>query len=348
MSVEREEFRVPKGVEKYKEIDLKLLPGERVERIVTVSQASRLRNYLLCFLIALLGLSLYKLFSLPKASIEALIPSILIFLALYFVWRVKVIDSVKKLIWSLFKYGFYVLLFAYFLTFLSHYLTPMLALVQHILPSGLVEPLQGLSTPRFSLDPIENVRNVLTFFVDLVNRGLIAYADHGRLIGIGLVAAGVAAVPLVFFSVRGHLYYVTDRRIVVRSKFGTVQVSTLPLDGVVEVTAFQGLFGRVFRYGDVIVTMTSGGGVTDSLAPQPTSPLQSLYGVKRRLEGVKEPWELKDLVISLRDKYVEARYLARIEEELKRIRESVEVKEVKAPLLVQERKEKKREDKIGG
>ena len=50
------------------------------------------------------------------------------------------------------------------------------------------------------------------------------------------------------------------------------------------------------------------------------------YSVKRKLEGVKDVWQLKDAIIALRDKYVEARYLARIEDELKRIRQATEAK----------------------
>ena len=67
--------------------------------------------------------------------------------------------------------------------------------------------------------------------------------------------------------------------------------------------------GRLFGYGDVVLTVTSGGGVSDSLKPKSISPLGSFYEIKRRLEGLKEIWEVKDLIILLRDRYVQANYL---------------------------------------
>jgi len=151
-------------------------------------------------------------------------------------------------------------------------------------------------------------------------------APYVRLASIAAAAVALACIPLVYASCRGQLYYVTDRRLVIRRKFGTVQVTTLPLDGVVEVTAFQGFFSRLLGYGDIVLSMVSGGGVTESLQPTQVQPLAGFYSVKRRLEGDKDVWQLKDAIIALRDKYVEARYLARIEDELKRIRQATEAK----------------------
>jgi len=72
----------------------------------------------------------------------------------------------------------------------------------------------------------------------------VDYAPYARLLSVALVTAGLAVLPLLYFCARGH-HYLSDRRIVVRL-FGTVQVTTFPLDSVVEVAAFQGLSGRLF------------------------------------------------------------------------------------------------------
>jgi len=313
-------FKVPEGVEKYKEIDLKLLPGENVERIVSMSPLSKARSYLICSLLALLGLMLYMLFSGHEVTAWALAPPIAVFLATYFVWSAGVTKDLKGLFYSVVKYAVGLVVLCYVLAFLVQFFSPYLSMLEAY----------GFPAPkdfRFSADPVENAESILAYLASLVNSYVMAYAPLLRLASLGLVACSIVAAVLAYMSCRGQLYYVTDRRIVARRKFGTVQVTTLPLDGLVEVTAFQGFFGRLFGYGDIVLSMVSSGGVASSLRPQLVQPIGSFCEVKRRLEGVKDVWELKDAIITLRDKYVEARYLERIEGELKRIREAVEEKE---------------------
>jgi len=311
-------FKVPKGVEKYREMDLKLLPGENVERIVSMSPLSKARSYLICGLLALLGLMLCMLFSGHEVTAWALAPPIAVFLATYFVWNAGVTKDLKSLFYGVVKYAVGLVVLCYVLAFLVQFFSPYLS---------MLEAYGSLTPKNFSADPIENAESILAYLASLVNSYVMAYAPLLKLASLGLVACSVVAAVLAYLSCRGQLYYVTGKRIVVRRKLGTVQVTTLPLDGLVEVTAFQGFFGRIFGYGDIVLSMVSSGGVASSLRPQPVQPIRSFYEVKRRLEGVKDVWELKDTIITLRDKYVEARCLERIEGELKRIREAVEEKE---------------------
>ena len=221
---------------------------------------------------------------------------------------------------SIVKYIVGLLVLSYVLAFLASFFSPILNALASL----------GLNVPsgfKFSIDPVENVKGILAYVVAVVNTYIMPHAHILRLASLGLAACSAVAAMLTYMSCRGQLYYVTDRRIVIRRKFGTVQVTTLPLDGLVEVTAFQGFFGRLLGYGDVVLSMISGGGVAQSLGPQPAQPVGSFYEVKRKLEGVRDVWELKDAIIALRDKYVEARYLERIEGELKRIRRAVEEEE---------------------
>jgi hypothetical protein len=309
-----ESLNIPKGAEKYKDTDLKLLSGERVEKIANMMTASKLRSFTLCMLIALLGYTLYSFFSQPMVTAESLAFPVVTMAVTYFVWHCKVTESGKKLVFSGVKYGLMITLLSYLISFIGSVLSPIF---------------EGFSLPSFSLNPIENIYGILVYLADLVNASLLPHDGHCMILSLGVVGAGFLALPIVYLNARGTLYYVTNKRIVVREKSGTVQVTTLPLDNLVEVTAFQGLFGRLLGYGGVVLTVSSGGGVTDSLQPKSASPLGGLYKVKRRLEGIKEVWKIKDLIITLREKYVQTNYLENMEKELKRIREAIEEKPMK-------------------
>ena len=314
-----EKLHVPKGVEKYKDADLKLLAGEKVERIIGMAPSCKLRSFVLCGLAAVLGYTLYDFFGKSVITAESLVMPLIVFVVTYFVWHYKVTDSGKQLVSGVVKYTVWIALISYLITFISSLLGPIL---------------QGFNVPSFSLNPLENIYAILEFITDLANTSLSGYSLYTRLASLGLVAASLAALPLLYYSARGRLYYVTNKRVVVRDKSGTAQVTTLPLDNVVEVTGFQGFFGRIFGYGDVILTVTSGGGVSESLRPKSVSPLGSFYRIKRRLEGLREIWETKDLIITLRDKYVQANYLESMEQELRRIREAVEEKPEKKAQVI--------------
>ena len=312
-------LHVPKGVGKYREHDLKLLKGERVERMIGMAPSSKLRSFVLCGLAAVLGYVLYDFFGKPVITAESLVLPLIVFVVVYFVWHYRVTDSGKQLVSGIVKYTMWIALISYLITFITSLLGPIL---------------QGFNVPSFSLNPLDNIYAILEFITDLANTSLSGYSLYTRLASLGLVAASLAALPLLYIGAKGRLYYVTNKRIVVRDKSGTAQVTTLPLDNLVEVTGFQGFFGRLLGYGDVILTVTSGGGVSESLRPKSVSPLGSFYRVKRRLEGLKEVWEIKDLIITLRDRYVQANYLQNMEKELRRIREAVEEKPTKKAQVI--------------
>ena len=328
MSEDVQTIKVPKGVEKYKEIDLKLLPGENVESIVPMSPLSKVRSYVVCALAAAFALLLHRLFSGPITA-ESLVPPVAAFIALWIVWKAGDVKDLKGLVFSAIKYAVYLILLSYALAFFTSYFAPILAALQSATGMQAEAPM-STEMPKFSADPVENVRGILSYAAGFLNAYAAQFAPYLRLASIAAVAVALACIPLVYASCRGQLYYVTDRRLVIRRKFGTMQVTTLPLDGLVEVTAFQGFFARLLGYGDIVLSMVSGGGVTDSLQPKPVQPVGGFYTVKRKLEGVKDVWQLKDAIIELRDRYVEARYLARIEEELKRIRQATEAKSKEA------------------
>lgn len=333
------------GIEKYQPIDLKLLPDEKVVKVLGMSALSKFRTYVVGLLVALLGYQLYVLTGAEEITVVTLLPLLGTVVVTYLVWHTRVTQSAKRLLFDLIKYAFYIVMFSYFITFLTSYLGPILDTLKRLVPF-LTEAVEGLPTdglPRFSLNPIENIQNILNFFLSIVATIIVDYAFWISIAGMAIIMIGLVSIPLVFLEAKGHIYYLTDRRMIIRRKFGTVQVTTLPLDAVVEVTSFQGFLGRIFGYGDVVVSMTSGGGVTESLMPRSVSPVGSFYLVKRRFEGIKNPWEMKDMIMSLRDSYVEAHYLKRIEQELKKLT-GLAVKEEGVKGLLKKGAEEKREE----
>jgi hypothetical protein len=287
-----------------------------------MSPLSKMRSYVVCGLVAVFAFLLYQLFSGPITA-ELLAPPVAAFIALWIVWKAGDVKDVKALVLSAVKYAVYLVLLSYALAFFASMLAPILNAFQSITGGQA-------GAPSFSADPFENARGVLSYAADLLNAYAVQLAPSVKLASIGVAAVALACIPLVYMSCRGQLYYFTDRRLVIRRKFGTVQVTTLPLDGVMEVTAFQGFFARLLGYGDIVLSMVSGGGVTESLQPRSVQPVGGFYSVKRKLEGVRDVWQLKDAIIELRDKHVESRYLARIENELKQIRQATEHKQAEA------------------
>ena len=313
---------VPEGIKEYekrgKKIDLNLMPGEEVYRVIGMNPLSKIRECILAILIAIFGYTLYVFFK-SGMTMKTFIPVVIMFLISYFTWHYKVTKDLKNLIWNIIKYSIYIILLGYFITFLTSYLSSFLGMFSGFLGSSS-------NLPSFSLDPVTNTRNIFIFLIDLFKKYLSPYTS---ILSIGSIALSIISLIMIiniFFYTRGRLYYITNKRIVAREKYGTIQVTTLPVDGIVEVTAFQGLAGRIFGYGDILLSMISGGGVERSLEPKSESLTSGLYSIKRKLEGVKDPWKIKNLILSIREKYVEANYLRRIEKELKRINKSEKAK----------------------
>jgi len=312
------ETRIPEGIKEYgekvKEIDLKLMPGEEVYKVVGMNPLSKFREYILAISVALFGYTLYVFFR-SGMTVNTLIPVVIMFFTSYFIWHYKVTRDFKQLIWNVIKYGFYLMMLGYLITAISSYLSPLLNLFTEFLGASLPSNL-----PSFSPDPFANTMNILNYMISFLKSHLSQYSNILSLAGLAVSIASIIMLINIFFYTRGRLYYITNKRVVIRQKYGTIQVNTLPIDSVVEVTAFQGLAGRIFGYGDIVLSMVSGGGVEKTLEPDSESLKSGLYSIKKSLEGVKEPWNIKDLILEIREKYVEANYLARIEKELKRIR----------------------------
>ena len=317
--MDENKISVPEGIKEYekkgKKIDLNLMPSEEVYKVIGMNPLSKIREYVLAIFITIFGYTSYVFFK-SGMTMKTFIPVVIMFFISYFAWHYKVTRDFKHLIWNIIKYSIYIILLGYFITFLTSYLSSFLNMF-----SGFIG-YSSSNLPSFSLDPVVNTRNIFVFLIGLFRKYLSQYT---YILSMGSIALSIISMIMminIFFYTKGRLYYITNKRIVSREKYGTIQVTTLPIDGVVEVTAFQGLAGRIFGYGDILLSMISGGGVERSLEPKSESLTSGLYSIKRKLEGVRDPWEIKDLILSIREKYVEANYLRRIEKKLKRMGKS--------------------------
>ena len=149
----------------------------------------------------------------PAVTVESLIMPTATFLALYFVWHCRVTEDLKHLFFSLVKYALTVIALSYFFTYFGSMLMPFL--------NSLLQAL-GIqsSAPSFSLNPVDNLKSLFGFVADLLDSYVMKYASIGRLASLALMILGTVAALLTYLQVRGHLYYLTDRRLIVGGSSG--------------------------------------------------------------------------------------------------------------------------------
>lgn len=147
-------------------------------------------------------------------------------------------------------------------------------------------------------------------------------------IGIFLTIIGFLGFIASFLYSGAFTYYLTTKRILLYRKFITISSRQIQYDDLSDVIVDQGIIGRLFGFGNVIPITKSGlgtemrgwqmgggwggrtgpivvgGPVVGEVAPS-ASPSTCLY-------GVRNPFELKDLIFKYQEEYAEAPYLKRI------------------------------------
>lgn len=92
---------------------------------------------------------------------------------------------------------------------------------------------------------------ILGLYMDI--KGFPSYYKFYLLIGIG--AFGTIIVDLYR---RGHKYYVTNYRLMLERKFLRYDKRELMLENVEDIAIEQGIFGRIFNFGNIIPTSAAG------------------------------------------------------------------------------------------
>jgi len=146
-------------------------------------------------------------------------------------------------------------------------------------------------------------------------------------VGLFLTAVGILGLLITFFYSGAFTYYLTTKRIILYRRFITISSRQIQYDDLSDVMVDQGIIGRLFGFGNVIPITKSGlgtemrgwqmgggwggagpivvaGPMVGEIAPS-TSPSTCLY-------GIKNPFEIKDLIFKYQEEYAEAPYLKRI------------------------------------
>jgi len=163
--------------------------------------------------------------------------------------------------------------------------------------------------------------------------GSVAASSLGLLVGLFFLGVGILGVVITLCYLNAFRYYVTDKRIIVYRKFISISTRQVQYDDISDVVVDQGLFGRIFGFGNVIPITKSGlglgfrgthagvgwkfggrgpgpiivGGPVGGQTVPVATPGTCIY-------GVKNPFEIKDTIFKQQEAYAEAPYLKRIAE----------------------------------
>ena len=191
----------------------------------------------------------------------------------------------------------------------------------------------------FSLLPEEKVLETLkperlAFFISFFAGGFFIFIGiclsivlHYLMGAPFILLGGIIFVATIFYS-RAFTYFLTNKRIVIYKKFITISTRQIQYDDISDVVVDQGIFGRIFGFGNVIPITKSGlglgmqgwqtgmgwrtgrgsivvGGPVGGVVHPVASPTTCIY-------GVKNPFAVKDLIFKHQEEYAEAPYLKRI------------------------------------
>lgn len=125
------------------------------------------------------------------------------------------------------------------------------------------------------------VFGVFIFFLGLV---LLAVA-----VGIGVIflILGSLILFLTELTKRGHKYFVTNQRVIDEFKFITRKVRTADYKLIADVGISQGVWGRIFHYGNIDVRTASGQPLDLKSVRRPEAIQQTIMETKRKSEKEK-------------------------------------------------------------
>jgi len=105
----------------------------------------------------------------------------------------------------------------------------------------------------------------------------------------------VVAALIGYFYVHGHLYILTDRRIILSTKFVTISVRDVAYSEITDIIVNQGPIGRILNYGSVIPLSPGVRGVY--AIPYPS--MRRFSYAKVGLKDVSEPTRIMDELFGL-------------------------------------------------
>ena len=153
-------------------------------------------------------------------------------------------------------------------------------------------------------------------------------------LGLIFLIFGILGIVMTTFYMKAFTYYLTNKRIFIYKRFITISSRQVQYDDLSDVVVHQGIFGRIFGFGNVIPITKSGlglgyrgwqtgvgygvgrttgpiviGGPVGGETVPVATPGNCIY-------GIREPFRIKDLIFKHQEEYAEAPYLKRIAEKI--------------------------------
>jgi len=122
-----------------------------------------------------------------------------------------------------------------------------------------------------------------------------AIANYLYAIVVAIVLVLVVALLIGYFYVRGHLYVLTNRRIILFRKFITISIREVAYKEITDVIVNQGPIARILNYGSV--TPLSPGVRISHALPYPYMRGSALFRVS--LRDVNQPCKTADQLYQL-------------------------------------------------
>lgn len=209
-----------------------------------------------------------------------------------------------------------------------------------------IEGLGSAGATAASLSAILSPSNALSEFMPWVSTGMAYLGGYVQLAAGLVVAGGAATIVGSYFYTRGQRIYYTDRRIIITKRFGGSSTFQTTIDSLSDISANSGLIGRLFGFGAIYVTNTSGTGVSERDSEGRPKPGRALQRVKLTADGVKDADRMANELAKLRMEYMDSLHLKEIKEYVRRTAEAVsgrsdgETAPVEKPLTVTRKKKR--------
>jgi len=148
----------------------------------------------------------------------------------------------------------------------------------------------SLVVAGFLLGGSSTIRYIAQYAGSLENVVVLLYV-----VIIVLAVFFVVAAVIGYFYVHGHLYILTDRRIILSTKFVTISVRDVAYSEITDIIVNQGPLGRILNYGSV-VPLSPG---VRGLYALPYPSMRRFSYAKVGLKDVSQPTRIMDELFGL-------------------------------------------------
>lgn len=280
-----------------------LAENEKMEGESAIHWMSQFRSYIIGSLIVVAGISL------AFENIPLVIGSFVAIFLLY----VSSLDSVAKLVKTLTE----ALIGLYFILIVSNAVANIGTTLKTIEGAGAAGATASGLTSLFSPS------SAISQFMPWIGSGMAYLGGYVQLAAGIIIVGGFVTIIASYLYTKGQRIYYTDRRIIITKRFGGSSTFQTTIDSLSDISSNSGLIGRIFGFGAIYVTNTSGSGVYERDQEGRPRPGRALQRVKLTADGVKEADKIANDLAKLRMEYMDSLHLKEIKEYVKRTAEAV-------------------------